>query len=386
MFGNDRQWKNAKYQLAKTVSLAKGYLASSPEEIDDIMDLHEIEPDQLDRQSFIKAALDTLKKCKEVTSVIDFDDMIWFPHVHAIKIPQYDRIFVDEAQDLNKAQIELILKTIKQPPKKKTAKAFSPSRIMAIGDRNQSLYGFRGADTKAIDNIINALGAKTLPLSVTYRCPIRVVQEARKLVPALESAPQAKAGKLDWITDREMFKLAQPGCFILSRTNAPMISLAMHFLKHRIPCNIQGRDIGLNLLNLIKLSKASFLKDFLSFLDRWSKAEMQRLQEKNKDTSQIADKVACFEALSEGCETLAELKATIEKLFDDTDDRNRIILSTVHRAKGLERDTVFVLNYTFVLGNSQEEKNIKYVAITRAKQELYFVYADKAEQPANEME
>jgi superfamily I DNA/RNA helicase len=48
----------------------------------------------------------------------------------------------------------------------------------------------------------------------------------------------------------------------------------------------------------------------------------------------------------------------------------------VHRAKGLEANRVFVLEFTLKGGNIEEE-NIQYVAITRAKQHLTMVYQEK---------
>ena len=53
-----------------------------------------------------------------------------------------------------------------------------------------------------------------------------------------------------------------------------------------------------------------------------------------------------------------------------------IIASTVHKVKGLERKRVFMLQGTFSR-KTQENRNIEYVAITRAQEELYLVVKDK---------
>ncbi|MCU0208914.1 ATP-binding domain-containing protein, partial [Mycobacterium tuberculosis] len=70
-----------------------------------------------------------------------------------------------------------------------------------------------------------------------------------------------------------------------------------------------------------------------------------------------------------------DLKETIEKLFNDVDDASKVIFSTTHKAKGLERDRVFVLinTYRYGPGVTGEEANLWYVAVTRAKSELYLV-------------
>ena len=370
LLGTKDETKELRYQLAQAVSLAKGYLAHTATEIDEILDSHDIEPLEIERDEFINHILFVLDIAKKKTSIVDFDDMIWFPNVLKLDIPKFDRVFVDEAQDLNKAQIEFVLQTVRGKAKTKRSKA--PGRITAIGDPHQAIYQWRGADSDAIGRIRKTLGAKTLGLPVTYRCPLTVVKEAQKIVPALEPSPTAIEGKIDYISYEEMYKLAKPGCFILSRVNAPLVTLALGFIKRGIPANIQGRDIGENLVQLINRSKAKTIESFVDYVERWKKKECQRLMARNRDTTLVIDKAECLFALAEGADSVRELKSNIERLFSDTDDSKKVILSTTHKAKGLERDTVFMLTNTYRYSGG-EESNIRYVAITRAKKELYFV-------------
>lgn len=355
--------------LSNIVSLAKGYLASTPEAIDDLLDLKELDLDE-GREEFIQYVLTVLDKCKSNPSRVDFDDMVWLPNVLKVKVPQFDRVFIDEAQDLNRAQIGLAIQACR--PKPKTKKSRPEGRIFAYGDAHQSIYSFSGADSEAINYIRKLLNAKSLPLSITYRCPVEVVKEAQRYVPHLEAAPNAIQGQVKRISWKEMMDLAKPGCFILSRVNAPLIGLALQFLQKGIPCNIQGRDLGQNLINLIERSKAKSLEGLRKWIQKWSEKEIKRLKDKNKDTTNIEDKAECVYALCDVTKTVPELLAHLRKIFTDTDDYNKIILSTTHKAKGLERDVVFMLTSTYRT-SSQEEKNLSYVAITRAKKELYFV-------------
>lgn len=351
------------YKIAKGVSLAKAFLATTVEEIDDVLDeFGDILPVEMEREPFINHILFTLDLCKRKNLVLDFDDMIWFPNVLKINIPKYDNIFVDEGQDLNKAQIEFVLKMSGQK-----------SRTFVFMDKHQAIYLWRGADANSMARFQEALKAKTLPLSITYRCPKAVVTEAQVYVPALEAAPNAMDGKVERINYAQMYKMAKPGCFIISRKNAPLMKAALNFLKNKIPCNIQGRDIGDNLSSLIKKSRAKTLDKLIAYIERWKEKEIARLIKKGKDENSLAiDKADCLISLAGGCASISELKSTINTLFSDTDDRNRIILSSTHKAKGLERDVVFLLWGTYS-EHTQEEINLKYVAITRAKKELYFV-------------
>jgi superfamily I DNA/RNA helicase len=93
-----------------------------------------------------------------------------------------------------------------------------------------------------------------------------------------------------------------------------------------------------------------------------------------KDPGACLDKAECLLNLCEGTLTIKDLKDTVEKLFNNVDDNNKVIFSTTHKAKGLERDRVFVLANTYRHGCGGEEDNLWYVAITRARSELFLVY------------
>ena len=359
--GKDKRLWDLKAAISKCVSLCKGYLIDGEEFIDYVMDNHSIDTCGIDRDQFINYVQETLKAARDETRYVDFDDMIWFPYVYNIPVQKYDRVMIDEAQDLNNAQIKLSLKACKKT-----------GRIMALGDRAQCIYGFRGASLSAMDNIIKKLDAKQLPLSITYRCPLSVVAEAQKLVPTIQARPNAPEGIVKDITRRQMLSQAKPGCFILSRANAPLIGLALGFIRKSIPAVIQGRDIGENLLNLIKKSRRKSLDSFMSWLDNWETKEVARLLKKRGNTDLVTDKAACMRALASACHDLQEVKEKIRILFEDTDEHGKIVLSTVHKAKGLERDVVYMLMPTFKL-HTQEERNIRYVAITRSASELYYV-------------
>ena len=361
MFGADNNWE-FRSSLMKLVSLAKGYLAETLESLDEVMDRHEVDSGDMPRAEFIQNTIKVLESCKKDTSRIDFDDMIWFPHVYAMTAPKYDYVFVDESQDLNQAQIALALKCVG-----------STGRVISVGDEHQAIYGFRGADSNAIGNIVAACNSKRLPLSVTYRCPRTVVAEAQAFVPELESAPSAKDGTVSSVALEKLIEAAKPGDFVLSRTNAPLVSNCLAFIAAGIPANIQGRDLGKALSALIKKSNAANVSDFLVWLEEYRTQECLRLSALNRSLDAVNDKCDCLIALSEGAITIADLHRNIDKVFTDGDSSTRVMFSSVHKAKGLERNRVFLLRATFRPGKTQEETNLLYVAITRAISELYYV-------------
>ena len=364
VIGDDYDLWELNQSICKCVSLCKGFLVDAPDRIGDLMDKFGIEIFDLTREQFIKHVIKVLGLCKATKMVIDFDDMIWFPFVYRLNVGKFDVVFVDEAQDLNAAQMAMVLSANKPT-----------GRIIAVGDPAQSIYQFRGADSEAIPNFIEKLDAKTLPLSVTYRCPKKVVKLAQEVVPDIECLDSAPDGIVEDISTTELLKKVKPGDFILSRTNAPMIKYCMALLKSGVPANIQGRDVGANLQYFIKKSKAKTINSFITYVNEWREQEVKRLMTEKKDTTATIDKAECLLNLCEGNLTIKDLKETIEKLFDDVDDNKKVILSTTHKAKGLERDRVFVLYNTYRYGPGVvgEEANLWYVAVTRAKKELYLV-------------
>lgn len=360
--------------LEKVVSLGKGFLAGEEHQIDRIIDDFEIlspcmsddDENQPIREPFIRDVLELLVRCADTSDgSIDFDDMIWLPLVLDLQQVRFDRVFVDETQDLNPAQIEMVMRAVK-----------ANGRIFAVGDPRQAIYRFRGADNAAVENVVNRLSAKVLPLSVCYRCCKSVIREAQTIVPEIEWAPDADEGELEDATVTEMKRDVQPGDFILSRTNAPLISLCMSFIKEGRRATIQGRDIGASLAAFVKKSAAKDVTALRNYVEEWRDVECKRLAEKRRDTQSVEDRADCILALSDGVDTVQAVLANIERMFDDKKGEGFITLSSTHKAKGMERDTVWALTGTYRRKPDVEEDNLWYVAVTRAKKKLVLVSGD----------
>jgi superfamily I DNA/RNA helicase len=132
---------------------------------------------------------------------------------------------------------------------------------------------------------------------------------------------------------------------------------------------------------MVKSQKAKSVPHFFEKINSWFEKQVARIgkvkgHEKKIETSKDIKDTLC--ALAENCNSISEVEQRIYSLFQDTDKTSKpaVILSTVHKAKGLESDRVFMLMATFSnrrAGNEVEESNIRYVAITRAKINLYLV-------------
>lgn len=350
----------------KAVSLAKAYLAESIEDIYSICEEFDINYSDKDSglsfDIFVQMILRTLNISKEMTSYIDFDDMIYMPVVQDLSIPKFDWVFGDESQDFNKAQIEFICRMVK-----------TNGRICVVGDPAQAIYGFRGAATGAMDIFKAKMSAKEYPLSVSYRCPKLICELASKDVPEFSAAPNAIDGSIVYENYEYMKENASAGSFILSRKNAPLASLIFGFISQGKKAMIRGKDYGEGLLNVVNNFKEDY-SEFIQYVNDWENEEIIRLKKRiaNPKTDMIEDKAQCLRIIGSNCKSKNELIDNIKNLFSDVNDKSAIMLSTTHKAKGLESDTVYVLadTYSHV---EQEERNLWYVAITRSKNELFII-------------
>ena len=359
--------------IMRLVSLCKANLLEpTPENLEWIADRWNVETNGITETVHHLVKL-VYEKSIEQTDVIDYDDMIFFSAIGTVPCERFDVLFIDECQDLNKAQIAMALRSVNDA-----------GRIIAVGDRWQSIYGFRGADVDAIPNVIEALDATVLPLSISYRCPKSHVQLAQRLVPQIEAADDAKEGTIGDVTEFSLYGLVEPGDLVLCRTNAPLVGPAFGLIRQGVKAVILGRDIGKGLMDLVKKVQKKYkvygLDDTLGRLAEYVDGEVRKLRAAKKAmrAQTLVDQEETILALANGCDTVAQLQRRTEQVFSD--DAKGVVFSTVHKAKGGEADKVFILRPDLMphpkaeaAWEQQQERNIKYVALTRSKNELYFV-------------
>lgn len=329
------------------------------------------------------------------TQEIDFDDMILAPLLHSTpnRSLVYDWVALDEAQDVNITKRALALKIMRP----------RTGRLIAVGDPAQAIYGFTGADSNSMDNIRSQLHSDTLPLTLTYRCPKRVVAEAQKYVPDIRAHSSAPEGEVLHRTLRYANKhplkpteiapeefTAQDA--ILCRNTAPLITLAYTLIGKRIACRVEGRDIGQGLKKLASRWRVTDLSALESALEDYLDAERAKWLAKGREEKAAAleDKVTSLLTLINLCRedskhTLADLHALIDSMFDDTTAHSKrtLTLSTIHKSKGREWPRVFILNAAKLMPSPyarkdwqlQQESNLAYVAITRAQSTLVYLEA-----------
>lgn len=355
------------------------------------------------------------------TDTIDFDDMLYLPVMLGCAFDWQDWVMCDEAQDTNDIQIE-ILDRMRRPSKVQCddgnthnftidreydsagtsvscehcgcqpEDGTSSTRFVFVGDPHQAIYAFRGANSDAMDKIGRRFDCESLPLSVSYRCSIAVIREAQKTVKDIEHRPDAPLGDVGTLNEYwpEIF---QPGFAVLCRNTAPLVSHAYSMLSRDIPCIILGRDIGANLIAIVKKMRAANIEDLRQKLNVWSVREAKRAEAEQRSPESIYDQHTCLcyfiDSLDEDSQEVADVIAKIELMFTDdvTKKTGRVTLSTIHKAKGLEYPTVFILDralipsrYATTEAARRQERNLLYVAQTRAILNLYYINSDNWKQ------
>ena len=326
-----------------------------------------------------------LAESRNEKTVIDFDDMIYLPVVENMFVYKHDWVLIDEAQDTNPARRALAKKLLARN-----------GRLVAIGDPHQAIYGFTGADNDALDQIRSRYNATTLMLSVTYRCPRIITLHAQNWVSHIEPHPSAPEGDIASMDEEEMVDIIKStpksehrGIALLCRFNKHLVRLCYSFIKAGVPARIEGRAIGEGLITLAKKWKSRNIEHLTYKLEEYKEREMTKALAKDEEdkAARIEDQVdslLCIIGMCEGS-TIADLISTIESLFGDNTEKSGILtLCSIHKSKGLEWDTVYLLGreqlqpapWARQEWQAAQEINLIYVAVTRAQGRLVEVTLD----------
>lgn len=314
------------------------------------------------------------------TGQIDFDDMLYMPVCFSGIFLRYPLVVVDEAQDLSAIQHEMIGRVL---DKKRGI-------LIGAGDRHQAIYGFRGALSESIPQLVQTFNMDLYPLTVSFRCPKLVVREAQRDVPHIESAPTATLGSVTNHDDPDSAKLSLKTLppVVLCRNTAPIVALALHLIADGRGATIAGREIGKHLVNIVKsiAPKKVSVPAFQVLLGQYITKEIAK---KPRMIGALRDREAAIDAVANRANMIGGESAStttiisiIEELFKKGAP-GAVYLSTIHRAKGLEWPDVLLLDpqlipscYASQPWQLQQERNIRYVAVTRAQQNLHYSSSD----------
>lgn len=289
---------------------------------------------------------------------IDFSDQIFMPTLFPAMFDTYPITLIDEAQDLSALNHMTLRKLV------------GKRRLIAVGDPNQAIYGFRGAHEDSMKKMEADFNMKPFTLSVSFRCPKSVVREAQWRAPHMQWPEWAKEGEVKYLPEWDAGSVPNHAA-IICRNNAPIFSIAIKLLKNGRYPQIIGNDIGKTLLKIMKkFGKPSMASEQVyEAIARWANEKSVKSRNPNK----VWDQAACMKVFADQGETLGDALAYAEHLFNS---QGSIQLMTGHKSKGLEFDTVFLLDRDLIRIDEGQEKNLLYVCQTRSKSELFYVKSE----------
>lgn len=338
----------------------------------------------------------------EAQGVIDFTDMLWITF-NKLKydnweVPYwalYTNIYCDEVQDFSNIQLNF-LKFIKR----------TKGRYVFIGDFHQAIYNFAGANAQAFNQIPKMFApVETFDLPICYRCAkshlSRVNREYGIPILPCDDAP---LGFVKTIDKNKISEYAKAGDMVISRKNKWIAEVVLDLARNGTPIFIEDKDMVAAIKRQILSSKCTSVGTLEKFLQKVISNYNKKLFEiVSKNVSEGGHEEEHLEAVAEtnskidntsflleilegylenhaSSDSISKFSNFIDKLLNTTPSPNCVRLCSIHKAKGLEATNVFVLNeakINYDFRNSKEqniqEKNLSYIATTRAKEGLYLV-------------
>lgn len=374
--------------IRRLVSLGKGMMFTKTDdfmkEVPNLIDFHDIQvPEDDDKKVPYKKFLEILAQqyetsCWGRTFGYDYDDQIFQPLAGDWSMPKFDFIAVDEYQDTNAMQTMLCERCLKPG-----------GRQMAFGDDDQCIYEFRGALPDTLKNWREKVNATHLPLSICYRCPVAVVEAAQAIVPRIEWAPGAQQGTVGDSSYGNYLSAVREGDYVICRTNAELVSDCLAFIGDGRSAIVHGKEVGDDLVAVVgRITQGNDfpIREFQVWMDTWATERRTKLESLGRDNQleRLNDKLKAVRACLDKVDDTAGLCRLLDKLFTDAPVRGIQLMSS-HKSKGLQNPRVWVrcpeklddgwhVTRSWMRGT---QRRLRYVTITRAQEELYWVETPK---------
>ncbi|MBZ9715769.1 UvrD-helicase domain-containing protein [Deinococcus multiflagellatus] len=365
--------------LTRLLELTLIHLAA-PDELPGLISAHGLSfPDGFDAPAAIRTVQAGALQAYRDKGQIDYTDMLYLPIKLKCGAGSLGVQLIDEAQDLTRLQHRLVKHL-----------AGETGRVILVGDSEQAIYGFSGADVQGLERAEALFGARRLRLTFTWRCPKQHVALARQYSNHIQAPASAAEGEVQRVTEDDVPALTQPGDLIVCRSNGPLVQLALRLAESGQAVKILGHDLDKDLTrHLTDTFRTPFhaadIEERLTARGEHlmrahartglSGAQLRRVVE--RDTDQLACCAALAvraaqEAQGEGrAATAAEVVALAKSLMGRADGAVR--LCTVHKSKGLEARRVIILHPEALMasgGDEREERAVCFVAHTRARETL----------------
>jgi len=356
--------------MEKMVDLMRLNLVFDDLAVLELMEKHNVPLVKYKNRNFLEDCLEVVHMCIEDRRHFDFTDMVFIPALNDnLHINKFQYVFIDECQDLNNAQQAVTGKMLD-----------ANSRFIAVGDRNQAIYGFAGADHESFEHFANSPNTVSLPLSICYRCGKNIVEKAKLIVPHIEAWDEAEDG----LVAAKSWQEVQDGDWVLCRNVRPLVLMCLKLIREGRKAHVRGKDIGKSIIKLIKSTKQDNKKMCYYIFQRYIEDQTLLLldygvkePDKHSSVIELREILALVTYIGEECRDVTEIIEKLESIFTD-EVQEGIQMMTMHKSKGLETPRVMIIcpeliPSPFAIKEWQrgQERNLQYVAYTRAKSELF---------------
>jgi superfamily I DNA/RNA helicase len=346
----------------------------------------------------LKQISNQLRVYKSNSSKLDFSDMI-SQYIENVETPYLDLLIVDEAQDLTPLQWTMVEKM-----------AANAEQVIIAGDDDQAIHRWTGVNVQRfIDSSVNVK-----VLNKSYRLPRSVWEISERISKRIpdriekEFYPREEEGKVDWVWRLGDLPLDQGSWTVMARTNSYVKDMAEKLRSLGFYYSIKGRpaikkeDIdtmftwrelqsghSVSVDTIKRFYKAVPKTKDKAIVARGSASLLDMLApDANVTYDDLVKDFGMLAPLDRDAKDIIKLSeddklyiSTLERRGDSIEGEPRIKLSTIHAMKGGEDDNVAVYlgsTQACMEGNHPEDEHrVFYVAVTRAKQNLYLIESDK---------
>ena len=298
-------------------------------------------------------------------------------------------LVIDEAQDMDEDEYRLIKALIKQN---------DDMRVIAVGDDDQNIYQFRGSDSRYMRSLIEELGAVKYEMNENFRSGSEIVALSNAFATSMNS--RMKSEPIVSVTDyhatvsvvRHQSKYMYDAIANHIENHYPTGSACILTLTNGEALQIQGlltkRGIKAKLIqsmNRFRLCNLAEVRHLLKIIEsqlqspvisdetwEYAKARLSSIYSDSSCLENVMNLMQEFQTVFP-IKYFSDFKEFInESNYEDfySEEQNTIYISTIHKSKGREFDTVYIMlrdNYAV----TDEEKRKLYVGMTRAKKNLF---------------
>lgn len=303
-------------------------------------------------------------------------------------------IVIDEYQDVSREEYDFIMAIINKAEK---------IRVIVVGDDDQNIYEFRGSSIKYMRDFVREKEAATYYLTKNYRSKSNLLAFSNRFLQRYFSKERIKHdiplvahdqrnGTIEIIRytssnlilpliEQLKSKQIEGTTAVLTQTNEEAILVSSLLRQQGFPASLISDKQSFSLRDLLELRSfthfifKSVHNDFgLITEEEWNacKTKTNQWYSHSPNMDLVERVLSAFEQVNPK-KFLSTWKAFLKQIRVEDfyhPEKDKILVSTMHKSKGKEFNHVFILLENYSL-QTEEKKRVLYVAMTRAKDNLY---------------